>query len=177
MNYWKLIAGLAVLVPTAAIAAETAPAPTAPKAAAPAVEGYLRAGFDVLASFPFNPPEPDAGAKPGTPPPSAANQIPAPIKALDGKKVIVTGYMMPTKLEKGLVTEFLLVANPSACCYGATPQINEFIVVKMTKGVKSVMDTPVEFYGKLLVKEVVEDGFLSNIYTLEGDKMGKAGVE
>ena len=128
-------------------------------------------------AFPFNSPEPDLAAKPGTPPPSAANQIPAPIKALNGKKVIVTGYMLPTKMEKGLVTEFLLVSTPSACCYGVTPQMNEFIVVKMAKGVKSVMDTPVEFYGKLLVGEVIEEGYLANIYTLEGEKMGKSASD
>jgi len=39
------------------------------------------------------------------------------------------------------------------------------------------MDVPVEFYGKLSVKEVFEDGYLSSIYTLEGEKMGKSAVE
>jgi hypothetical protein len=178
MKSWTILALSLATLSSSAFAGEAAPAAPKPAAASAAVvDGYFRAGFDVLASFPFVPPEPDLGAKPGTPPPSAASQIPAPIKALDGKKVIVTGYMLPTKMEKGLVTEFLLVSSPAACCYGATPQMNEFIVVKMGKGVKSVMDTPVEFYGKLLVKEVVEEGFLSNIYTLEGEKMGKSATD
>ena len=145
-------------------------------AAAPANDGYFRAGFDVLGAFPFNPPEPDPAAKPGTPPPSAAAQIPAHVKALDGRRVIVTGYMMPLKMEKGLVTEFLLVRDQQACCYGVTPQINEFIVAKMASGgVKAVMDAPVEFYGKLAVREVFEEGCLAQIYTLAAEKMGKAG--
>lgn len=177
MTSWRILALSLVVLAPAAMAGEAAPKPAAPVASAATADGYFRAGFDVLAAFPFVPPEPDPAAKPGTPPPSAANQIPPAIKALDGKKVIVTGYMLPTKMDKGLVTEFLLVSSPSACCYGATPQMNEFIVVKMAKGVKSVMDTPVEFYGKLLVKEVVEEGFLSNIYTLEGEKMGKVATE
>lgn len=139
---------------------------------------YLKAGFDVLAGYTFVPEELDPAAPPGTPPPSGAKQIPPLVKDLDGKNVIVSGYMLPTKVEKGLVTEFLLVSSPQLCCYGQTPQVNEFVVVKMGKtGVKAVMDTPVQFYGKLVVKEMYEDGFLTNIYSLEGEKMGKAGVD
>ncbi len=44
-------------------------------------------------------------------------------------------------------------------------------------GVKPVMDTPVQFLGKLVVKEMYEDGFLTNIYSLAGEKMAKAGVD
>lgn len=139
---------------------------------------YAKAGFDVLASFTFTPAELDPSAPPGTPPPSGAKQIPPRVTALDGKQVVVTGYMLPTKLDKGLVTEFLLVASPMLCCYGQTPQVNEFVVVKMDgQGVKAVMDTPVQFVGKLAVKEMYEDGFLTNIYSLQGEKIAKAGVD
>lgn len=140
--------------------------------------GYEKAGFELLAGYPFIPAELDPSAPAGTPPPSGAKQIPPAVKALDGKKVVVTGYMMPTKLEKGFVKEFLLMASAQLCCYGTTPQVNEFIVVKMNaSNVKPVMDTPVQFFGKLVVKEMYEDGFLTNIYSLEGERMGKAGVD
>lgn len=163
--------GWSALLTVLALRGADAPSP-------PTAPGYHRTSFAVLASFPFNPPEPDPSAKPGTPPPSAAHQIPAPIKALDGKKVVVTGFMLPVKMEKGLVTEILLMKDQQACCYGATPQINEFVVVKMTKGgVKAVMDTPVEFFGTLSVKEVFEEGFLANIYTLEAEKMRASPIE
>lgn len=145
------------------------------KSAAP--DGYVRAGFDVLAAYTFTPAELDASAPAGTPPPSGIKQVPPQVMALDGKKVVVSGYMLPTKIDKGLVTEFLLVSSPMLCCYGATPQVNEFVVVKMGQGVKPVMDTPVQFLGKLAVKEMYEDGFLTNIYSLQGEKMGKAGVD
>jgi hypothetical protein len=141
-------------------------------------KGYLKAGFDVLAAYTFIPAELDPSAPAGTPPPSGAKQIPPAVKALDGQKVVVSGYMLPTKVEKGLVKEFLLVSSPMLCCYGQTPQVNEFVVVNMgANGVKAVMDTPVQFLGKLVVKEMYEDGFLTNIYSLEGEKMGKAGVD
>ncbi len=170
-----------VLIATVALAAagwfgSTASAADHAKSAAP--EGYTKAGFDLLASYTFVPAELDPAAPPGTPPPSGAKQIPAQVKALDGQKVIVSGYMLPTKVEKGLVKEFLLVASPMLCCYGQTPQVNEFVVVNMgVNGVKPVMDTPVQFLGKLVVKEMYEDGFLTNIYLLQGEKMGKAGVD
>ena len=155
-----------------------AASPTFAADAKPTGGDYLKAGFDVLAGYTFIPAELDASAPPGTPPPSGAKQIPPVVKALDGKNVIVSGYMLPTKVDKGLVTEFLLVSSPQLCCYGQSPQVNEFVVVRMTRaGVKAVMDTPVQFYGKLVVKEMYEDGFLTNIYSLDGEKMGKAGVD
>lgn len=154
----------------------TASAAAAEKSAT--ADGYQKAGFDVLAAYTFTPAELDASAPAGTPPPSGIKQVPEQVMSLDGKKVLVSGYMLPTKIEKGLVTEFLLVASPMLCCYGQTPQVNEFVVVKMAgPGVKAVMDTPVQFAGKLVVKEMYEDGFLTNIYSLQGEKMAKAGVE
>ncbi len=153
-------------------------ADAAPGAKAAADGGYVRAGFDVLAAYTFVPAELDPSAPAGAPIPSGAKQIPPQVMGLDGKNVIVSGYMLPTKVEKGLVKEFLLVSSPMLCCYGQTPQVNEFVVVKMSgAGVKAVMDTPVQFYGKLVVKEMYEEGFLTNIYSLDGEKMGKTAVD
>ncbi len=162
-----------------ALATVASAAPAAPgRKAEIAPGGYFKAGFDLLAAFPFDPPEPDPAAKPGTPPPSAAKQIPPEIKALDGRKVIVSGFMIPTKMEKGLVTELLLVASQQLCCYGAVPKLNEFIVVKMLSGgVKATSDVPVEFHGKISVKEVFEDGYLSHIYAVDAEKLGKVGTD
>jgi hypothetical protein len=60
------------------------------------MDGYENVGFDRLASFNYTPPETET-AKP-------TDQIPDRIKALDQHKVAVTGYMLPTKMDKGLVT-------------------------------------------------------------------------
>lgn len=168
---------VAVLLLLGASTLGTSTVAASTSAAAKGNDAYYRTGFEVLAGFPFEPPEPDP-AKPGTPPPSAANQIPPAVKALDGRKIVVSGYMMPLKMDKGLVTELLLMANSQLCCYGAVPKLNEFIYIKMTgEGVKHTADVPVEFYGRMTVKEVFEEGFLQQIYTMAGDKMGKAAVE
>jgi hypothetical protein len=127
-------------------------------------EAYERVGFDRLAAYSYTPPEGD-NAKP-------TDQIPAKIKALDQKKVAVTGFMLPTKMDKGLVTEFLLVKDAMLCCYGAMPKINEWVVVKMNgAGVKPLMDLPITFEGKLRVGEMFENGYLTGVYLLEGDRM------
>lgn len=141
------------------------------RAAEPAkTEAYEKVGFDRLASFTFTPPEADP-AKPSTPPPSGAAQIPEKIKALDQQKVAVTGFMLPVKMEGSLVKEFLLVKDPMMCCYGVMPKLNEWIVVKMTGGgVKPLMDIPITFEGKLHVGEMYENGYLTGLYLLDGDR-------
>jgi hypothetical protein len=155
-------------VPVAAPAAVAAAHPTQN----PVVntDGYLVVGFDRLASFSYTPPE-LSPAPPATPQPSAANQIPERIRALDAAKVMVTGFMLPVKMDQGLVTEFLLVKDPMMCCYGIMPKLNEWVVVKMTgKGVAPLMDVPISFEGRLKVGEQYDNGYLTGIYLLEGEK-------
>lgn len=135
------------------------------RAAEPASSpGYEEVGFDRLAGYSYTPPDADAAPVP--------NQIPEKIKALDRRKVAVTGFMLPTKMDKGLVTEFLLVKDPMMCCYGVVPKVNEWIVVKMNgPGVKPLMDLPLTFEGRLHVGELFENGYLTGLYLLEGDQL------
>ena len=143
----------------------------AAETAAPAKDGYEPVGFDRLAAFTFTPPEQEAG--PAAQPAKAPDQIPEKIRALNDQKVGVTGFMLPVKMDGGLVKEFLLVKDPMMCCYGVMPRINEWIVVRMKgAGVKPLMDVPITFEGRLKVGEMYENGYLTGIYLLEGDKMG-----
>ncbi len=139
----------------------------------PQGDGYETVGFDRLAAYAFTPPDYDPTV-PNAKPPSGADQIPAAIKALDRRKVAVTGYMLPTKMDKGLVVEFLLVKDPMLCCYGVMPKVNEWVVVKMTgAGVKTLMDVPITFNGTLRVGEMYENGYLTGVYLLEGDRQAE----
>ena len=140
---------------------------------APKGDGYEKVGFDRLASYTYNAPEGDP-ATPNAPPPSGASQIPDKVKALNEQKVAVTGFMLPVKMDGGLVKEFLLVKDPMLCCYGVMPRLNEWVVVKMTgKGVKPLMDIPITFEGRLKVGEMYENGYLTGLYLLEGERMGE----
>ena len=157
------VVGLAPL--SVCAAADAAPA-------TPAAQNYERVGFDKLASFAFNPPSYDAAAPDAKPAPKQDDQIPDRIKGYNEKKVAVTGFMLPVKMDGGLVKEFLLVKDPMLCCYGVMPKLNEWVVVKMTgPGVKPLMDIPITFEGKLKVGEMIENGYLTGIYLLEGERM------
>jgi len=136
-------------------------------------QGYLVLGFDQLASYTFTPPPFNPDADPKTPPAGGEEQIPAKVKAWDGKKAMVTGFMLPVKLDNGLVTEFLLVKDAMMCCYGAVPNMNEWVVVKMAKGVRPLMDVPISFYGQLKVGAMFENGYMTGIYALDGERMGE----
>jgi hypothetical protein len=155
-------------------AVSTAVAETAGPVAAPEVEGeYLVLGFDQLAGYSFTAPPFNPDADPKATPPSGEEQIPAKVKEWNGKKAIVTGFMLPVKMDNGLVTEFLLVKDAMMCCYGTVPNMNEWVVVKMGKGVKPLMDVPISFYGQLKVGAMFENGYMTGIYALDGEKMGE----
>jgi hypothetical protein len=146
--------------------------PAAAAASPEQVGAYLKLGFDRLGAYKFNPPAFDPVANPKAVPPTGEEQIPLEVKNWSGKKAIVTGFMLPVKMENGLVTEFLLVKDPMMCCYGVVPNMNEWVVVKMKQGVKPLMDLPISFYGELKVGAMFENGYMTGIYLLEGEKMG-----
>ena len=135
---------------------------------------YLNVGFDKLASFNYE--VADTPPTTGTvtaDPPKPVDQIPATVRALDQKRVALKGFMLPLKVEGGLITELLIMRDQSMCCYGAVPKITEWVSVKMTgKGVKPVMDQPITLFGKLRVGEIRENGYLVGIYQMDGEKMG-----
>jgi hypothetical protein len=149
--------------------AATAPAPAAVVEVKPQAEanasGVYQVAFDHLSAYEFVAPPDEKQAK------EAEKQIPAPVKALDAKKVAVTGFMLPVKMNEGLVTEFLLVKDPMACCYGIMPKVNEWVVVRMNgKGVPPLMDVPITFEGTLKVGQIYEGGYLTGLYLLQGDR-------
>jgi hypothetical protein len=99
--------------------------------------------------------------------------IPPNVKAFDKKRVALKGFMLPLKVEGGLVTEMLVMKDQSMCCFGTVPKIHEWVSIKMTeKGVKPLMDQPVTLLGKLHVGEMRENGYLTGIYRMDGEKLG-----
>jgi len=149
-------------------------AAAAEKIAAPTMDnGYLKLGFEQLASYTFTPPAFDPSADPKATPPTGEEQIPTEVKAWNGKKAVVTGFMVPVKMEKGLVTELLLMRNTMACCYGSVPNMNEWVVIKMKQGIQPLMDVPVAIYGSLKVGAMFENGYMTGLYELDGEKLAE----
>lgn len=133
-----------------------------------AISDYITVGFDQLAGFSFKTPELQPTGT-GTPSPDVLAQVPAGVRDLDGRKVIITGFMLPLKIEKGVTTEFLLLNSQQMCCFGVALAPNAWIEVKMPRGVPAVQDVPTAFCGRLHVKANWENGWLSSIYQLEGE--------
>lgn len=105
----------ATAAPLAAPAAPPSPVPPGPALAsldAPlaTIGGYSKISYSQLAGFKFRPPpQPIATDRP---PPEVLAQVPAAIRRLDGKKVVLTGYMLPLTLKDGLATEFFFLSSP-----------------------------------------------------------------
>lgn len=135
----------------------------------PAAADYFLVGFEVLAGYTYQMPD-DLTATNQTD--VAADQIPKSIKTFDKQPVALKGYMLPLKVEGGLVTELLIMRDQSMCCFGTVPKINEWVSVKMAReGVKPIMDQPITMLGKLRVGEMRENGYLVGIYAMDGDRL------
>ena len=135
-------------------------------------EKYASVSFTRLASFTYQAQQTAQATSDAVDSIGQEAQIPAGIKSLNEKSVAVTGFMLPLHSSGDLATDFLLLRNQSACCYGVMPKVNEWVIVRTTgKGVKVTMDIPVTVLGTLHVGEMRENGELSGIYELDCDKV------
>ena len=57
------------------------------------------------------------------------------------------------------------------CCYGIIPNMNDWVVVRLKKGVRPLLDVPVSFYGDFQVGAMFEHGYMVGIYQLDADRM------
>lgn len=156
--------------------APAAEAKAKPGAAETTEGGFTTVGFDKLSAFKYDVPD-DPGATNSVAAKDPDQQIPADVKAYNGRRVALKGFMLPLKVEGGLVTELLIMRDQSMCCYGAVPKINEWVSVKMTsKGVKPVMDQAVTLQGTLKVGAIRENGYLVGIYQMDGERVNAPGL-
>jgi len=140
----------------------------------PPVPGFLSISFSQLAGFEF-PDQPEAfkmvpngvQAREFT-----LNHIPEAIRALDGHRCAIRGFLLPLVMDEGLAIEFLLMRDQTACCYGMVPRINEWIIVRVKgRGVKPQMDVPLTVCGTFRVGDFREQGSLIGLYQMEAEKV------
>jgi hypothetical protein len=97
--------------------------------------------------------------------------MPKRIRDLSGKKVLMTGFMLPID-EVQHIKEFLLVQSLWSCCYGQPPDIHGFVRVVMPKGKTSdYFFDPIKVIGKFKVEATVMDGYCVDIYQLETESI------
>ena len=59
-----------------------------------------------------------------------ATRVPDPARAMDGRDVLLKGYIYPGKQQHGLV-QFLLVRDQGDCCFGGNPKITDRVLVQL----------------------------------------------
>ena len=138
--------------------------------------GFAVAGFDQLAGFNLDT-GPELPVDPTNRPAlwqKILAQMPADVKALNDKPVAIRGFVMPLSIEKGMVTEFILLRSQMGCCFGVPPGLSEWIEVKtLGKGVKPVMDEPTTVYGTLHIGAIYGNSYLTGIYKLDCEKISE----
>lgn len=98
-------------------------------------------------------------------------ELPADLKALDGKQISIVGYMIPGQMERGNVRDFMLVRDLMGCCFGGTPMPDEWIDVTMDEGAKAEYRPymPMRVTGVLSLSGQQDGaGFALGIYRLRG---------
>lgn len=56
--------------------------------------------------------------------------VPDSARVLDGRNVLLKGYMYPGKQQQG-ITQFLLVRDQGDCCFGGNPKITDRVLVQI----------------------------------------------
>jgi hypothetical protein len=77
-------------------------------------EGYERLNYGMLQPLPGDPPD----------------AVPDTARSMDGRNVLLKGYMYPGKQQAG-ITQFLLVRDQGDCCFGGNPKITDRVLVQL----------------------------------------------
>lgn len=130
--------------------------------------GYLQVPFEFLGSYDYTMPSDEEIEQKKFP-----DQIPAYIKMLDGEKIVIEGFMMPSEYEDKRLKKLVLFNTYLGCCFGTLPRMNEWIYAEMKTAQNSefVHGMAIKVYGTLEVGENIDwDGGLS-LYRMKGDKI------
>lgn len=96
--------------------------------------------------------------------------IPDHIKALNGTRIAISGFMMPLNANIEGITEFVLNGNYDMCGFGGPVMANEWAMVTFTgKGKVPYTHLPLTVFGTLEVGEERKDGRLYSLYRLKAD--------
>ena len=133
----------------------------------------LKLGFDTLSSYPYRVqvgyPDPNS-RRPGL---VTEDEIPLLIRGFDGRRVAVSGYIMPTRTQGRGLTQFLLARDQLSCCFGPSPLMNHWIHVTVPHGAAHPnIARPATVTGTLRVGELKKYGSIQSIYRLEAERVG-----
>jgi hypothetical protein len=178
---WAVLAGLGLGVVTVILTGGSAPGAFDATTIVPASRWeemtgeYRSVRFDLLAGFAYGEPRGAVGIDLSGD--GAREIVPAEVSALSGRRVSVSGFMLPLDFDGEGVTEFLLNANYDMCYFGAPTRANDFIVVRMRDGRRTrFVHTPVIVFGTLEVGEERKGDRVVSLYRMTGDAIGIGAV-
>ncbi len=97
--------------------------------------------------------------------------MPKKVKDLHGKKVLMSGFMLPIDDVRD-IKEFLLVQSLWSCCYGQPPDINGIVRVVMPKGkTTDYFFDPLKIIGTFKVEATSIDNYCVDIYQIEVESL------
>ena len=77
-------------------------------------DGYERLNYGLLQPLPGDP----------------SDMVPDTARTMDGRNVLLKGYIYPGKQQTG-ITQFLLVRDQGDCCFGGNPKITDRVLVQL----------------------------------------------
>jgi hypothetical protein len=96
------------------------------------------------------------------------SKIPDEVKALNGRKIAINGFMMPIDQDSEGSKEFVLNGAFDMCGFGGPISINQWIVVKyLGSGRVPYTHLSMSVFGELEVGEEYKDGWLVSIYRMK----------
>lgn len=94
------------------------------------------------------------------------------IEALDGRRIRIRGYILPTAQKRG-IKQFVLVRDNMECCFGPGAALYDCILISMVPGSTAEFSIrPVAVEGTFQIKEFKGfDGKHLAVFHLEGEKV------
>jgi len=104
--------------------------------------------------------------------PFSQDLLPPPVASLDGTRIRIRGYILPSFQQEG-ITQFVLVRDNMECCFGPGAALYDCIVVRMLPGRSTNFSVrPVAVSGTFHVEELIgPDGKHLAIYSLDGEEV------
>ena len=103
--------------------------------------------------------------------------MPGAVRRLDGARVLVQGFMIPTRGEGRGVSAFLLVRSQANCCFGMPLQVSDMVEVHLAgKPAERLMDRVLCVVGTLHVRERWAGQDLGSLYQLDADQVTSAAA-
>jgi hypothetical protein len=102
-------------------------------------------------------------------------EFPDRIQRNDGEVVSIVGYMIPLEWKETTVPEFMLVRDLLGCCFGGSPQPDEWINVIMEgKGAEYFPYIPVIVTGTFKIEGIEDEaGYAAGCFHLSGTSVTK----